>query len=202
MGVEIRRRPRMPRFDGRVAAALIKSLVPAWILKRANRGISADDVPFHPYSERHLAFLAAMAEDTKVDLRLTGGLLNSVKARNVEIEGTRLVVTIAPDTGTSPRVTPPSLTKELAKTNAQRGGTSTTEGTLSGPLRRGASTKLGQALTPRMIKTGERGPAHNELAHWIHYGTKRMPARRFLALTEREEKELRAEIEKVCFTWR
>lgn len=202
MGVEIRRRPRMPRFNGRVAAALIKSLVPGWILARTDRGISADDVPFRAYSKRHLKNLRAMGEDTKVDLRLTGGLLNSVKARNVEVQGSKLIVTIAPDAGTSERVVPPSLTRELAKTNTQRGGTSTTEGTLSGPLRRGASTKLGQALTPRMIKTGKRGPPHNVLARWLHFGAGRIPARRFLALTQREAKELLAEIAKVCFTWR
>lgn len=96
-----------PRFDGAKAARLIAALVPGMILDRTDRGIGSDGRPLAPYSPAYRQALADAGEDGKVDLRLTGGLLNSVKARKTEVasDGTRVTVTIAPDTGTSPAVT-------------------------------------------------------------------------------------------------
>lgn len=203
MGVEIIRRPRSPRFNADGVAAMIKALVPGYIISRTGRGVDMHGKAFRAYSKRYLRVLRAMGEDTGVDLRLTGGMINSVKARGIEKRATGVTIYIAPDTGTSPVVRPPSTAQELSRTNALRGGgTAPAEGTFAGPLRRGANTKLGKALTPRRVSTGERGPIHSELAYWIHHGTKKMPARKFMGLTEEQTKSLFDEIEKVCWVWR
>lgn len=102
MGVTITRRPKLPRFDGRAIAAVIKGYVPGAILERTARGMSADGTPFAPYSARYREVLAQSGEDPRVDLRLSGGMLNSVKARGATITDTQVTITIAPDAGTSP----------------------------------------------------------------------------------------------------
>lgn len=101
-GITVTKRPKIPRFNGTGVAALIKALVPGGIVERTGRGIDMHGRQFAAYSRRYLRQLQRMGEDPKVDLRLSGGLMNSIKARGVDITDNRVVVTVAPDTGTSP----------------------------------------------------------------------------------------------------
>jgi hypothetical protein len=102
MGVTITRRGRPPRFDANRIATIIKGVVPGMILERTNRGVDINGQQFAAYSRRYRNRLRRMGEDPKVDLRLSGGLLNSVKARGATLRADSVEVTIAPDTGTSP----------------------------------------------------------------------------------------------------
>lgn len=200
MGVTITRRGTPPRFDPKRIAAVIKGTAPGMILERTNKGIDANGQQFAPYSRRYQNLLRRMGEDPKIDLRLSGGLLNSVKARGATLHPDRVEVTIAPDTGTSPQYKAPSTRGELAKTQWDRGrGLFMDEGAYAGPLRRGASSKLGKALTPRKIKTGKQSPPHNIVGYWLHYGTPTMKARPWMGLTDAQYTELVRDIARVCF---
>jgi len=90
----------------------------ARILRRTAGGTDMHDRPFKGYSAGYLKALGEGGEDSRVDLRLTGGLLNSVKVVRVERRGNTTTIVIAPDTGTSPAVT---LGDGKAKRTAKRG---------------------------------------------------------------------------------
>lgn len=45
-------------------------------------------------------------------------------------------------------------------------------------------------LKGRAKRTGKRGPAHNILGAWLHFGTPKMPARPFLGLTQKERQKI------------
>jgi len=92
------------KFDGAKAGKLIAAFVPGAILRRTDQGRSSIGAAFAPYRQSYREALAAMGEDQKVDLRLTGGLMNSIKARSIEASADGVRVTIAPDAGTSPAV--------------------------------------------------------------------------------------------------
>lgn len=145
-------------IDAKKAVAILKALVPAMIVERTGRGVGADGKAFAPYSAAYRqALLEAGEKADPVDLRLTGGMLASVKARKVEVTKEKVSVWFAPDAGTSPAV---SLQDGKAK------------------------------------RTGKRGPPHNVVAHWLHYGTPKMRARPWLDLTKEERAELLVEIAK------
>lgn len=201
MGVKITRRGQQLTFDGRRVAAVVKGLVPGMILERTNKGIDANGQQFAPYSKRYQQYLKRGGEDPKVDLRLSGGLLNSVKARSIEILKESVRVVVAPDTGTSPVWAPASSRKAFAASDWGRGrGLFGENARYSGPLRRGESTKLEKALRPRMQRTGKQSPPHNVVGYWLHHGTPKMKARPFMGLTDEQWKVLRAAIAKVM--WR
>ena len=178
-GITVVRKPRMPKFNGRAVAAVIKAIVPGAILERTNRGVDANGNQFAPYSNRYIDFLLRGGESPKVDLRLSGGLLNSVKARGADVNDNRVTIIVAPDAGTSPVWKPKAgglarFEKRLAK-GKQTAGSFT------------------------MQRTGKQSPPHNVVAHWLHYGTAHTPARRFLALTKEQTEMLFREIQKVAF---
>lgn len=104
MGITTRRTGTPAKFDGAKAAKLIAGFVPGAILRRTDKGIDAKGNAFASYKPSYRDTLAAMGEDGKVDLRLTGGLLNSIKARQTTVTADGVAVVIAPDTGTSPQV--------------------------------------------------------------------------------------------------
>jgi hypothetical protein len=206
MGVKITRRGGPggnggpPKFNARGVAALIKTIVPGDIIDRTGKGIDMNGKQFEQYSRRYQNLLRRMGETILVDLRQSGGLINSIKARKVEITATKVSITVAPDTGTSPQFVAPSTRGELAKANPERGrGMFGEAGGYSGPLRRGASTKLAKALTPRKIKTEGRSPPHSELGYWLHHGTPTMKARPFMGLTPEQTKSLFDEIRKIMW---
>jgi len=192
MGVIAKRSGPPVKFDGQKAAQVIAGFVPGAILLRTDKGISSTGQPFAQYSQRYLKALKAMGEDTKVDLRLTSGLMNSIKERGRRITSQGVEVVIAPDTGTSPQVRAPSQTRALRKFGLVGGRFG--EVSNPRPLRRGESrqlaTELRREAPGHMIQTGERGPQHNVLGYWIHHGTATMKARPFMGLTREQMAEL------------
>ena len=101
-----------------------------------------------------------MGEDQSEDLRLTGGLMNSVKVREKRITAAGVEVVIAPDTGTSPQV-------------------------VASTYRSGQRKGQGKAK-----RTGQQGPPHNVLGYWLHHGTPHMRARPFMGLSPDQQAEL------------
>jgi hypothetical protein len=104
VGVERRRSGDPVRIDLERAVKIIRAYVPGAIIRRTGQGLDVEGRQFAPYSDSYHHALVEMAEDTSVDLRLTGGLINSIKVRSVEQSTSSCEVTIAPDTGTSPAV--------------------------------------------------------------------------------------------------
>lgn len=108
--------------DVEAIARVLIARVPGLVLERCHAGLDIDDKPFAPYSASYREALTEMGEATDVDLRLTGGLLNSVKHTSTErVSPDVVVLTFAPDTGTSPQVRPPSRGKPRAKRTGKRG---------------------------------------------------------------------------------
>ena len=106
MGITTRRSGTPVKFNAEKAARVIGAFVPGAILLRTDKGISSTGQAFASYSDRYRRQLQRMGEDQKIDLRLTGGLMNSVKVREKRISANGVEVVVAPDTGTSPQVTP------------------------------------------------------------------------------------------------
>jgi len=195
MGVTITKRGKEPKWNAKRAAQIIKAFVPGAILERTNAGIDMNGRAFAGYSTSWRETLALGGEDPKVDLRLSGGMMNSVKAREMIITATTATVITAPDTGTSPEVRPSlsatAFNRRASKADRaynklfDRVGESGDVGALASGARKHA-----RSTTGRMKGTGRRGPAHNILAGYLHDGTAHMPPRPFLGLTKDEEKEL------------
>lgn len=140
------------------AAKVLTPLIVGHIVDRVGKGLDTSGKPFAGYAPLTKDRLARMGEDAShVDLRLTGGLINSVKLLKKEIlDGLVLEMTFGPDTGTSPQVAPPpKLTKSGKPSKAK----------------------------PRAKRTGRRGPPHNVLGAWLQNGTSRMPARPWLGIS-------------------
>ena len=105
MSLTITRSGKPMAIDVDRLVAILKTEAIARILRRTAQGIDANDRPFAGYSAGYLQALGEAGEDSRVDLRLTGGLLNSVKVIGVRRVGNTTTIIIAPDTGTSPAVT-------------------------------------------------------------------------------------------------
>ena len=175
----------MPRFDGNKAAQIIKAFAVGAILERMARGESSKGGAFAAYSPRYREILAKGGEDMKIDLRLTGGLSNSIKARDTVINRDGVKVTIAPDTGTSPQVAPTMTRARVAKATRAHNRRVTKGADLEESLAR-----MDRATTGKMRRTGRRSPPHNVLGAYLHFGTADMPARPFLELSQDETQEL------------
>jgi hypothetical protein len=94
------------------------AFVPGLVLRRVDDGRDIFDRPFAPYSGSYMHALTEGGESTAVDLRLTGGLLNSVKLRETRQVSDGVELIFGPDTGTSPAV---SLAGGRAKRTGGRG---------------------------------------------------------------------------------
>jgi hypothetical protein len=168
--VEVIRKGERLKWPVEDIAKRIGALVPGLILERIDAGLDIKDKPFAPYSSNYAAALQLANEDPKVDLRLTGGLMNSVKTRRIIRRADGVVtVVVAPDAGTSPRVrlAPPWVTSNPAAAAAWR------------------------KSNPGASRTGKRGPAHNVLGAWIQHGTPTMRARPWLGLSPQDLRDLR-----------
>lgn len=118
MGITTKRSGPPVKFDGEKAARLISGYVPGAIIRRTAQGLDANGNPFAPYTPGYRRTLGKMGEDTSEDLRLTGGLMNSIKVREKRITAAGVEVVIAPDTGTSPQV---RAVKGRAKRTGEQG---------------------------------------------------------------------------------
>ena len=192
MGITTKRSGTPVKFDPEKAAKVIGAFVPGAILRRTDQGISSTGQAFASYSTQYRRQLQRMGEDQKIDLRLTGGLMNSIKVRETRITGNGVEVVIAPDTGSSSQVRAPSEIRALRRAGLVEGRFGETS--INKALRRGEARQLERDLKresgQRQIKTGEQGPPHNVLGYWIHHGTSTTPARRFMGLTPDQEREL------------
>jgi len=207
MGITVKRRGGFgggpPRFNPEAVAREIKKFAPGAIIERVGRGVDINGQPFAPYSRRYRNFLKRGGEDQKIDLRLSGGLMNSVKARDAILRPDSVEVTIAPDTGTSPVWRPVTTGSEIRRGNAARGrGLFGVVGGYSGPLRRGDEKRLAQRLakTGTMQRTGKQSPPHNVVGYWLHYGTPTMRARPWMGLDPKQRAYLFQMIARVM--WR
>ena len=118
MGVTVKTSGEPPRWNGAKVAKVIGALVPGMIIRRTGQGIDRNGAPFAPYSQAYREALSRGGESPAIDLRLTGGLMNSIKVRSSVHTDHDATVTIAPDTGTSPAVT---LADGRAKRTGRRG---------------------------------------------------------------------------------
>ena len=125
MGITIAKRGRMPKFNPEGIAREIQRFAPGAIIERTGRGIDLNGKPFAAYSPRYRRQLKRMGEDPKVDLRLSWGLLNSVKARDATLRADSVEVVIAPDTGTSPQYRAPSERRTIFAASTSCHGTQT-----------------------------------------------------------------------------
>lgn len=91
------------------------------ILERVDQGKDIHDRAFTGYSPSYKQALVEMGEGTATDIRLTGGMLNSLRVQSVEVVNGQAIVTIGPGTGTSPQVAPPAKGKARAKRTGKRG---------------------------------------------------------------------------------
>ena len=196
-GIVPTKKPRIPRFDGNAIARVIKALVPGAIVERTGRGIDMNGQPFAPYSKRYQSFLRRGGEDPKVDLRLSGGLMNSIKARGMDVSDHRVVIRIGPDTGTSPVWRPKSGGRKRYERAMRKFEKGAARGDFSSHI---AGRQASRAYS--MQRTGSQSPPHNIVAHWLHYGTARIKARPFLGLTPEQTQMLFREIQKVMFRMR
>lgn len=87
----------------RLAATLGPAAV-GHVLTRVDEGKDIKDRPFAKYSRPYAEWLRESGENPDhIDLRLTGGLLNSVHVRETRIGNDGLTFTVGPGTGTSER---------------------------------------------------------------------------------------------------
>ena len=186
-----------PRFNGDGIARLIKGLVPGEILRRTDQGIDANGQQFAPYSRRYQNTLRRGGEDPKVDLHLTGGLMNSIKARGATIGADYVEVIIAPDTGTSPVWTPTKGGKKRYERAMRRFARAGKKGDYSiGPL----AARQAQSAYRMKTVAHKRSPPHNVVGYWLHYGTPKMRARPFMGLTPEQTAKMWQMISRIM--WR
>lgn len=158
-GVTVRTKGRIS-VDMAALERRIPPLVVGFVLDRLHKGLGMGDAPLAPYSASYLRTLALMGEGPLVDLRLTGGMLNSLRHTGTErLSETTSRLVFGVGTGTSPQVRPPTKGKA--------------------PADGGRARPKGKA---RAKRTGQRGPAWNLVASWLHHGTSRMRPRPWLGL--------------------
>lgn len=166
--VEVIRKGERASIDVLTIAKRVAAFAPGLIIDRVDAGLDIKDKPFAPYSANYRAALALANEDGKVDLRLTGGLVNSVKVRRIVRKSSgAVVVHIGPDSGASPRVplAPPWVVNNPEASAAWA---------RNPPQRR-----------------GKRGPPHNAVGAYLHKGTPTMRARPWLGLSPSDLRDLR-----------
>lgn len=112
------------RFEGEIsidmkrAADVVSALAIGEVKRAVAEGRDREGRPLQPYSASYQKSLAEAGEDTRVDLRVTGGLMGSIGERYRVERGDTLVIGIGPDSGTSPEVT---MVKGRAKRTGKRG---------------------------------------------------------------------------------
>jgi hypothetical protein len=80
-------------------AERLKADVVGRILRRVAQGRDIDDRNFAPYTTGYKRKLKLAKESDLVDIRLTGGLLNSVKVTRIDMNPSGFVMYVGPDTG-------------------------------------------------------------------------------------------------------
>ena len=152
--IKVTQRGRL-ELDVEKLGKLLGAAAVGHVLERVDVGIDLNDKPFKPYTREYVEWLQAGGENPdQVDLRLTGGLLNSVKVKTLKAAGGGVSILIGPDTGTSE-------IREAGGTHAF--------GALKGAKLVVATNKNGTPKkgAQRMRKTGLRGPPHNLVGKYL-----------------------------------
>jgi len=192
----------MPKFNAQGIAREIQRFAPGAIVERVGRGLDVKGQPFAGYSARYRRQLKRMGEDPKVDLRLSGGLMNSVKARDATLRADSVEVVIAPDTGTSPQYRAPSERRAYRQASLAEGrfaerGVARTLTKAEG--RAFAKSLKYETAGARRIDTGRRSPPHNIVGYWLHFGTPTMRARPWMGLDPKQEAYLLKRIAEIMW---
>lgn len=87
------KKAKAPKIDLRKMAPAIAAAVIGHVRDRTDSGLDVKDRPFKPYAESYEALLAASGQDTKVDLQLTGGMLNAFDLLDEQLRGDVLTLT-------------------------------------------------------------------------------------------------------------
>jgi len=204
MGIEITKRGRMPKFNAQGIAREIQRFAPGAIVERVGRGLDVKGQPFAAYSPRYRGQLRRMGEDQKVDLRLSGGLLNSVKARDATLRADSVEVVIAPDTGTSPVWKAKAGGKGRYERAIRKFNRMSAAGEYSTHI---AGRQAARAYrSQRVFVTDEQGnraakqsPPHNVVGYWLHFGTPTMRARPWMGLDPKQEAYLLKRIAEIMW---
>lgn len=192
MGVTVTKRGRMPKFNAQGIAREIQRFAPGAIVERVGRGLDVKGQPFAAYSPRYRGILRRMGEDPKVDLRLSGGLLNSVKARDATLRADSVEVIIAPDTGTSPVWKAKAGGQGRYERAIRKFNRLSAAGDYSTMV---AGRQASRAFRSQRVfvtdETGKRSakqsPPHNVVGYWLHFGTPTMRARPWMGLDPTQE---------------
>ena len=168
--VEVIHKGEKARIPVERIAKVIAGLAPGLITERVDAGLDTSDKPFARYAPNYATALALAGEDGKTDLRLTGGLMNSVKTKRLikRADGV-VVVVVGPDSGTSPRVllAPPWVVNDPDAAAAWK------------------------RKHPGAPRTNRRTRSHNAIGAYLHYGTPTMRARPWLGLSPTDIRDLR-----------
>lgn len=182
---------------------LLPALIVGHVLNRTHEGKGVDGQPFAGYSAAYRGSLARMGEGPGVDLRLTGGLLNSLRHLRTEKGGTVTTMWFGPGTGSSPQVRAKAgAAKRVERATKKRARDMRTAGNISEHTRAAAEAAVQEryersiARARRSSRTGKRGPSWNLVGLWIHKGTARMKARPWLGLGREGENLVARAIEK------
>jgi hypothetical protein len=168
------------RIDHAKIAKELPPLIVGAIQRRVQSGQDIEGKSFRAYSKSYQKTLAAMGEGGSTDLRLTGGLMNSIRLLRVEKQSaTRTVLHFGPGAGTSPQVRAPTAKKQAANQRAEKRDNA----------RLGVSRQRGAS-----VRTGKRGPPHNLLGYWHHKGMGNNPARPWLGLSRAQRKDVAARL--------
>lgn len=110
-------------IDVKRAQRFLEVAVVGAIVDNVHNGRDIHGKPLAQYRPSYKKQLAAMGEDSKVDLRLTGGMLASVRMLRIRIDTKGAIAFIfGPGTGTSAQVAPPPKGKgRVAHRTGRRG---------------------------------------------------------------------------------
>jgi hypothetical protein len=191
------------RIDHAKVARELPPLIVGAIQRRVQSGQDIEGKSFRAYSKSYQKTLAAMGEAGNADLRLTGGLMNSIRLLRVEKQSaTRTVLHFGPGAGTSPQVRAPGEEERSYAREKNRMRSDKAYAKAGGPLRQKQAERLQSAMDKetaratrgRSIRTGKRSPPHNLLGLWLHKGTSRTPARPWLGLSPAQRKDVAARL--------
>ncbi len=176
-----------PKFDLAAIARRIAPEVAGMMKTRARKGLDINGNAMAPYAPSTVAAHARAGESSAVDLTVTGAMLLGLAERVADrvLAGDRLEMVFGPDSGTSEE-------RRFVRHRTKGGKVTTKAG------RKNADGSAGERSLGRAAKTGERSPAHPQLAAWIHFGTAHQPARPFVGLTKAEEQVIGALIQEVA----
>lgn len=188
------------------AVDLIVARAIGMVRKRTTEGIDGHGKAFEAYSDEYAEAKAEAGRGTNVNLTVTQTLLRSVAERARSILLDRAEVTIGPGQGPHP-------VYSLGEGRVHRGGGLTVgeSRVLEGAKDLGRSNKEGGTKEDRRIARearalvkarrgarAARAPSTNSIGYWLHKGTKHLPPRPWLMLTDQDRKRLGAMIQRMA----